>query len=165
MLTTMQGLINVQTTDANQVSTDNTTIAADQTKLTADQGQLSTDTTTQTNDAATFQGALALLPAPGAVASATPDGLSVVIYAAPGAVIPVGTPIPFASSVPIPAAPAPLVPAVPSSRDRRLKPIPVREHRPRASPPRGCFVLQRAVSSGTIVAGRIPRPTSRDQGG
>lgn len=102
---TMQDLINLQATDAQQVATDQTTITSDQAKLAADQAQLGTDQGTQTNDAATFQTALGLS---GPVASPTPDGTGVIIYAAPGAVVPIGEEIPLASSVPVPALPAPV---------------------------------------------------------
>jgi hypothetical protein len=99
MSQTMQDVINLQTSDAVAVATDQTTIAADAAKLNADQGQLGADQATEATDASNFA---SYLVTTGPVASLTPDNTSVVVYAAPGAVIPAGTPIPLASSVPVP---------------------------------------------------------------
>jgi hypothetical protein len=100
-MATMQDEINLQSTDAAAVATDNATIVTDTAKLAADQTQLGADQTSQTTDAANLQ---SYLVTTGPVASLSADGTSVTIYAAAGAVIPAGTAIPLASTVPVPTS-------------------------------------------------------------
>ncbi len=90
-MTTMQDLINVQTTDATTVANDGTVITADQAKLALDQQTQATDQQTQATDATTLQSAL-VVTAP--LAPLLPTWAASRSWQAPGAVIPVGVPIP-----------------------------------------------------------------------
>jgi hypothetical protein len=112
---TMQDLINQQTSDAATLVSDAVVVSAAVTAVSTAQAQEATDTTTQSNDAAAFQSALATT---GPVAAVSADGTTIEIYAAPGTVIQPNTPYPVASSVPVPvAAPPPPPPALPPPTD------------------------------------------------
>ena len=103
-MSTMQDLINQDAADAAKVATDGANITSLTTQLTAAQGQQTTDQATQVSDQGTFNTALATT---GPVGSLSADGLSVVIYAAPGQTIPANVPIPMASTVQVPPPPPP----------------------------------------------------------